>query len=346
MQSIERQAFCGLTLLVACGLAAAPAKAEDFYKDKTITINVSGSGTYDRYARLVGEYLTKYIPGHPTVVVKQMSGASGLKATNYIYNNAPKDGTELAGTHGHIPTIPFFRKQGVHYDPTKLGWIGSATKEVYIAYVWHTSPVQSMEDARVKTIDVGGQALGSMSVDAAVLANATMGTKFKIITGYAGSAETALAVERGEINGHMGTTYTNLLSSHPDWIKDKKAKIIAQFGTKKYKAMPDVPLLTDYILKPDDKKAVQLFLARQETGKPYFAPPGIPPERLKILRDAFDKAVHDPQLIEEAHKANLDIDDPMTGDDIEKFIAEVFSSPPSYAKRINDIFAKFGKAKS
>jgi tripartite-type tricarboxylate transporter receptor subunit TctC len=188
--------------------------------------------------------------------------------------------------------------------------------------------------------------VGGRHTGAAVLANATMGTKFDIITGYSGSAETALAVERQEIDGHMGTTYTNLMTSHGDWIKDKKAKIIAQFGTKKHAEMPDVPLLQDYVIDPQDKKAVRLFLSRQDTGKPYFAPPGVPAERLEILRRAFDKAVRDPALIAEAKAAGLDIEGPMSGKEIEVFIKEAMASPPSLAKRINDIFAKFSKPKS
>ena len=338
-----------LVLSAVAGLlamAVVPAFAADpFYKGKVISIHSSGAGSYEAYGRLLAKYMPKHIPGEPTIIVKNMSGASGLKAANYIYNVAPKDGTEIAATHGQIPLQQLFSTEGVQYDANKLSWIGSATKETYIAYMWNTSPVQSMEEARVKESIVGGQALGSMSIDIAVLGNEMMGTKFKVVTGYSGSAETRLAVERGEINGHVGTAYTTILSENPEWITEKKIKLIAQFGLTRHKNLPDVPLLLDYVIKPDDKQAVQLFLSRQETGKPYFAPPGIPKDRLEILRKAFDAAVKDPNFIADANKQNLDVIDPMNGPEMEAFVARMMKTPPAYGKRIDDTFRAWAAKK-
>ena len=335
--------FAGVAL---AALTAGDASAQqDFYKGKQISIFVSGSGSYEAYARHLAKYLPRYIPGEPSIVVKQLQGASGLKAANYIYNNAPKDGLEIAGTHGHIPTIPIFNDQGVQYDPNKLSWIGSITKEVYIGYMWHTSPVKNFAEARTKTAIVGGQAVGSMSIDVPILANAMMGTQFKVVTGYSGSAEARLALERGEINGVFGTAWTALNSAQPEWIKEKKVNIIAQFGFKKHKEMPDVPLITDFVIHPEDKKAVEAFLARQETGKPYFAPPGLPPERLALLRRAFDATVKDPHFLAETHKANLEVTDPMTGEDIAALVEKVSRTPPAYAQRIEDVFTAFSARK-
>jgi tripartite-type tricarboxylate transporter receptor subunit TctC len=341
MQSLMLSAVAGML-----ALAAAPASAaDDFYKGKVISIHTSGSGSYEAYARLLAKYMPKYIPGEPTIIVKNMSGASGLKAANYIYNVAPKDGTEIAGTHGQIPLQPLFSTEGIQYDPSKLSWLGSATKETYIAYMWNTSPVQSMEEARVKESIVGGQALGSMSIDIAVLANEMMGTKFKIVTGYSGSQETRLAVERGEIHGHVGTAYTTILKENPEWITDKKIKIISQFGLTKHKDMANVPFLLDYVIKPEDKEAVKLFLSRQETGKPYFAPPGIPKDRLEILRKAFDSAVNDPGFVGDANKQSLDVIDPMNGPEMEEFVARMMKTPTAYGKRIDDTFRAWAKNK-
>jgi tripartite-type tricarboxylate transporter receptor subunit TctC len=325
-------------------VAAVPAvAADDFYKGKTISIQVSGGGNYEAYARLMAKYMPKYIPGEPVMVVKNMQGASGLKAANYLYNVAPKDGTEIAGTHGHIPLLQLFNTDGVQYDSNKLSWIGSATKETYINYMWHTSPVQSIEDARVKEAIVGGQALGSMSVDIAVLSNEMVGTKYKIVTGYTGSNEVKLAVERGELNGHGGTT--SILRENADWIAEKKIKVISQFGLTKYKALPDVPLLIDYVIKPDDRRALELFLARQETGKPYFAPPGVPKERLEILRKAFDAALKDPGFLADVASQQLDFADPLTGPEVEAFVARMMQTPAAYGKRIDDTFKAFAAAK-
>jgi tripartite-type tricarboxylate transporter receptor subunit TctC len=328
-------------------MAAAPAfAAEDFYKGKTITINTSGSGSYEAYARLFAKYMPKYIPGEPAMVVKQMSGASGLKVTNYLYNVAPKDGTEIAGVHGHLLTLSMFNPQGVQYDPLKFNWLGSATKELYLAYVWNaTSPAKSMEEARVKEAIAGGQAVGSMSIDIAILANALIGTKFKIVTGYGGSAETKLAVERGEIHAHLGTPLATMMASTPEWITEKKVTVIAQFGQTRHAMLPDSPLLTNFVQNPEDRKALELFLARQETGKPYMAPPGVPADRLAILRKAWESAMADPGFQEDAKKARLDIDGPMNGQEVERFLAVVSQTPPAAAKRINDIFDSYGDKK-
>ena len=340
----------GVTLSLAAvallaGGAGGAFAAEDFYKGKQVSIMVSGAGSYDAYARLLAKYLPKYIPGEPNFIVKNMTGASGLKAANYIYNAAPKDGTEIAGTHGHIPTIAVFRDQGVQYDATKLAWIGSVTKEIFMGYVWHNAPIQSMLDARTKEAIVGGQALGSMSIDIPVLANAMMGTRFKIVTGYSGSNEVRLAIERGEIHGVFGTAWSSLMNGQPDWIANKSIKVVAQFGEKAHPELPGVPSLLDFVVKPEDRQALQAFLARQETGKPYFAPPGTPPERLAILRRAFDAAVRDPAFLEEAAKSNLDVDGPMTGQEIEALVVRMSKTPPAVAQRINDVFDRFGATK-
>ena len=220
---------------------------------------------------------------------------------------------------------------------------GSATKEYYLNYMWHTSPVQSIEDAKAKESTVGGQALGSMSVDLAVLSNEMVGTKYKIVTGYTGNAEAQLAVERGEINGHGGTT--SILREKADWIAQKKIKVISQFGLTKYKALPDTPLIIDYVIKHDDKEALRLFLARQETGKPYFAPPGIPKDRLEILRKAFDNALKDPGFLADVASQQLDFADPLTGPEVEAFVARMMGTPPTYGKRIDDVFRAWSAKK-
>ncbi len=335
--------LAALALLVwSAGAASA---TDDFYKGKTVTIVVSAAGSYDAYARLIARHLPRYLPGQPTVVVKQMVGASGLQAANYIYNVAPKDGTEIGATHGHIPTIPTFRGQGVQYDPTKIGWIGSVTRDVFMGYVWHGSPLQSMGEARLKTAVVGGAALGSMTVDIPVLANAMMGTKFKVVSGYSGSDEVRLALERGEIHAIFGTSWSSVMTGSPEWIAEKKIKVIVQFSEKRHPDLPDAPTLLSFVQKPEDRQALEAFLARQETGKPYFAPPGLPPERLALLRRAFDATVKDPHFLAETHKANLEVTDPMTGEDIAALVEKVSRTPPAYAQRIEDVFTAFSARK-
>jgi tripartite-type tricarboxylate transporter receptor subunit TctC len=333
--------------LALCALVAAGAPAfaaDDFYKGKTITIHVSGGGVYEDYARFFAKYMPKYIPGEPTIVVKQLSGASGLKATNYLYNNAPKDGTELAAVHGQIPTMPFLDSTGVQYDPTKIGWLGNVTKEVFLGYMWETSPVLTFDDALKKESVVGGQSLGSFSVDLPVLTNALVGTKFKIVSGYTGSAETQLAVERQEINGHMGVSWTTIVHSHPDWVSGKKIRVISQFGLTKHKDLADVPLLLDYA-KGENRQALELYLARQDTARPFLAPPGIPADRLALLRKAWSAVMKDPGFLAEVEKADFPISEPMSGEELQAFVQKMSQTPPAAAKLLNDTFAKYSAAK-
>lgn len=332
------------SITVLSGIATNVNAADDFYKGRRVSLIVSGGGTYEEYARLVAKYLPKYIPGEPSFIVKEMPGSSGLKATNYMYNVAPKDGSEIAAVHGHIPSAPIFNATGAEYDPTKLAWIGSITKEIYVGYMWHTAPVQTMAEIFTKQSIVGGGAVGSLSIDMPMLTNEMLGTKFKIITGYVINEEGNLAVQRGELHGKFGTTWTNLLTQQGQLLKDKSIKVIAQFGRRKHKDLPDVPLLLD-TAKGDDRTALELYLARQETGKPYLAPPGTPKERLDTLRRGFDAVMKDPQFIADCEKASLEVSEPMNGAEIESFIAEMSKASPAAIKRLNDVFAKFAATK-
>jgi tripartite-type tricarboxylate transporter receptor subunit TctC len=329
-------------LLIAAGAllgATQASAAEDFYKGKRINLIVSGGGSYEEYARLVAKYMPKYIPGEPSFVVKALLGSSGLKATNYMSTVAPKDGTEIAAVHGHIPTAPIFDAKGAEYDPTKLEWVGSVTKEIYVGYMWKTSPVQTLDDTFKKESVVGGGAVGSLSVDMPMITNALLGTKFKVITGYTVNEESNLAVQRGELNGKFGTTWTSLLLQQSQFVKDKSIKVIAQFGRNKHKDLPDVPLLLD-AAKGDARTALELYLARQETGKPYFAPPGTPKDRVDILRRAFDQVVKDPDFVADCEKTSLEVTEPMSGAEIQAYVAEMSKASPAAIKMINDVFAK------
>ena len=215
--------------ILLCALASA-AVAEDFYKGKQIKIISSSATVYADYSRALAKYMPRHIRGQPLMIVQIMAGASGLTASNYLYSSAPRDGTVIAGTHGQIPTEPLLNPQGVHFDANKLSWIGSVTRDTYVGYVWHTSSVQSLEETKTKELLVGGQAVGSMSVDMPILGRDLFGLKFKIITGYTGATETKLALQRGEINGHLGTVWSDVKRSNADWLRDKKIKVITQFG--------------------------------------------------------------------------------------------------------------------
>ena len=235
-----------LSLTEACAAAA-----DDFYKGKRITIVVSGAGSYEAYARLVAAHMRKHLPGQPTFIVKPMLGAGGIRATNYIYNIAPKDGTEIAATHAQIPSEPVYQKRGVEYDPTKIGWIGSITKETFVAVVRADSPVKTLDDAMKGEIAVGGSAVGGVSTDMAIISNAVIGTKLKVVTGYDGSPSTRVALDRNEIQGIFGNLYNSLRTGRPDWFENHKIDLVTQFALKKASNLSDVPLFLDSVMNSD-----------------------------------------------------------------------------------------------
>ena len=335
---IRRIALLGLALTIAAGSAHA---AEDFYKGKQITIIASSAGTYESYARMLAKYIGKYIPGNPSVITQIMAGASGLTAANHVYNVAPKDGTVFTVTHGHIPTLTMINPDGARFEPTKFSWIGSVTKDVFVGYVWHTSPVQSMAEAKTKEITVGGQAPGSMSIDMAILAREMLGLKFKIITGYKSSDEAKIAIERGELNGHFGTAWSSLKRENGDWLKDKKIRIFTQFGFKPHPELMDVPLFVNEAKNEDDHKALELMLARQETAKPFYGPPGIPADRVAIIRKAFDDLMKDKEFLADMEKQSLDVEQPMPGHEVADLVAKLQKTDPKVAQRLNKAFDNF-----
>lgn len=338
------QAF-GAVIIGLCTLTVPAGAADDFYKGKTITILSSGTGVYENYGRVMARHMPKYIPGQPNIIVQVMSGASGLTAANHLYNNAPRDGTVILVSHGHIPTAPMLNPKGTRFDPTKFSWIGNATKDVFIGYVWHTSPVQSLEDAKTKQALMGGQAVGSMSIDMAILAKELFDLKFKVITGYSGAAETKLALEKGEIDGHFGNALTSIKTGNPEWLREKKVKIITQFGFKRHPEMPDVPLFIDLSTTQEHRQVLALMLARQETSKPFYGPPDMPADRLAVLRNAFDRTIKDPEFLAEMQRQQLDVDEPMGWQELTAMVAELQKTPPSVADRLQGIFDKFRQGK-
>jgi tripartite-type tricarboxylate transporter receptor subunit TctC len=329
--------------LAGAMVLAVSAEAADFYAGKTLTFicSTDAGTTYDTYARALAEFMPTHIPGSPTSVVQNMNGASGLKASNYVYNVAPRDGTVIAATHSVIPTSPLLSPDGAQFDVRKIGWIGSITKEPYIGYVWNNAPALTYEDAK-KTQDImGGQAVGSAGIDLAILSNELFGTKFKIITGYKSAPETKLAMEKGEVHGTFGNAYTALMSEQPDWVRDKKVVIIIQHGFTKIPALPDVPLFVDQAKKPEDRQVLDLLLARQETGKPVFTGPDVPAERLEILRKAFDETVKDPKFLASLQKSRLPVDGPMTGAQVAQLAGHLAETPKEVVKRMEGILSKF-----
>ena len=332
------------TLLPLMIALLAPARAEDvadFFHGKTVRIIVGvgvGSG-YDLNARLLARHLPTYIPGHPTVIVQNQPGAGSLTMTNQLSVAGPFDGTAIGASFNGMPTTPLLQPAAAHFDPNKLIWLGSTNRETQVTYVWHSAPVQSLDDLKTKELIVGAQAPGSTQYDFPVLANALFGYKFKVITGYESTPKIHLAMERGEVQGNGATNWTTLKLLNSDWIADKKVRVLGQWGLKKHPDLPDVPLVLDLAKTDADKQALRLALARLEYGRPFFLPPGVPAERVEALRRAFDAAMKDPELVAEAEKSKIEID-PVRGEEVAELVKQVNATPSEVVARVRAALEK------
>jgi tripartite-type tricarboxylate transporter receptor subunit TctC len=329
-------------LSIAAALAVVPlcaraAEADDFYNGKQIQIVVStDAGTvYDSYARLLAEYLPAHVRGNPSVVVVNMPGGGGLKVANYIANIAPRDGTVIAGTHNAVLTMSRTTPDLAKFDERTFGWIGSVSRDPYLAVVWYTVPIRTIEDAKTTVVSMGGPSAGSLGVDMVVIANALIGTKFKLIAGYKDPGEIRLAMQRGEVDGTFSVSWSELKPTN--LLQEGKVRVIAQHGFTPFPAFGDAPLLIDQAKNEADRQALIFMLGRQEAARPYFAPPGLPPARLATLRAAFAATVQDPAFLHDAATMNIAVDQPMEGARLADFVAELDGTSPEVIARINKI---------
>ena len=339
-------ALCGLFAVAFLSLGARPAQADDdasFYRGKQIRFIVgSGSGgVYDVYARILAPFLGKHIFGNPNVVVENMEGASSMKSAGYMANVAPRDGTVIALPLSSIVTAQLLTPAGATFDPTKFSWIGSVTRDPFVGYVWHTSPIQTLSDLKTKEVVMGADSLGAAGADVAVVAKTFFGLKIRLVLGYPDSPSVKLAMEKGEVEGTFANALADLKTQRPEWIRDGTVRIIVQDGLEKSSELPDVPLLIDLAQNDSDREALKLLLARQEVAKPLFAPPEVPPARLAILRKAFDDTIADPDFLAAAQKARLPVNGPMNGKDLADLVAQLGATPRSATQRLLDAFANY-----
>jgi tripartite-type tricarboxylate transporter receptor subunit TctC len=321
-----------LLLLVAIALSPAPSAADDknFYAGNTINIIVGfgPGGGYDLYARLLAQHLGKHIPGHPAVVVQNMAGAGGIRAANYVYSAAPKNGTVIAATNQFAPMFQLLGGGGStgEYDAAKIQWLGSMASSNNVAYVWHTSGIKTLDDAKQQEVPLAGSGVISDANIYPAILNAIVGTKFKVINGYEGTNASNLAIERGEVAGRGGGAYSTLVSTRPDWLRDKKVNIIAQIGVEKDADLPNVPLLTELARTDEERQIMAVVTLPIAIGYNHFVAPEVPAERLEILRTAYARALADPALLAEARKLQLDIR-PRTGAELAALVKKAAETP-------------------
>jgi tripartite-type tricarboxylate transporter receptor subunit TctC len=326
-----RNRLVAASVFILAAAAAAPAHAdpvEDFYKGRTITVLIgySPGGSYDSAGRVLARHMGRHIPGNPSLVPQNMPGAGTLNLVNYLYNVAPKDGTAFGIFARGMAMEPLIGGTNAKFDATKLTWIGSAANEISMCATFASSPVKTWHDALTQSFTVAGNGSGSdPDVFANVLRNA-FGVKNRLISGYPGSAEISLAMERGEIDGRCGWSWSSIKAEKSQWLAEHKLNLIVQLALEKAADLPDVPLITELATDDRQRQILKLIFSRQTMGRPFAGPPAIPADRAEALRKAFDLTMKDPDFLAEAQTRGLEIN-PVSGHDIEKLIAELYATP-------------------
>ncbi len=329
-----------LALAAVAGFAA-PAAAADFYAGKTVEFIVGAdvAGGYDIYARAIARHLPRFIPGAPTIVIKNLPGAGSGKAAAFIYSVAPKDGTAIGALMPGAIMGPLLEDRAQDlYDPTKFQYLGTADSGTRVCVTFANSPIKSFADAQKQKAMMGASQAGGSTRDYINMHKKTSAAKFELISGYKGTADIGLAMERGEVDGLCGWDWSSLKSQKPDWLRDHKLNILAQVGLEPEPELTKlgVPAIWKFIDKEADRKAVELVVSQQVFGRPYIAPPGTPPERVKILRDAFEAVMKDKEFLADAEKARIDIT-ASNGAKVQQVVEKLYASPPETIARAKEL---------
>jgi tripartite-type tricarboxylate transporter receptor subunit TctC len=330
-------------MLALCALASVPqANADsvaDFYKGRAVTVVVSSSaaGGYDTLARALARHMGKHVPGNPAVIVRNMPGAGGMTATNFLYNNADKDGSVIGLVQNNTPFEPLFGTREARYDPVKFNWLGSPSSETAMVLLWHTVPVSTLAELKAREVAVGVSGANSTPAFFTRLLNATLGTKMKPINGYPGQNDVLLAMERRELDGHPSAFFSSVRSTRPTWLREKTAKAILQYGPEKLAELADVPFAPDLVASDEDKLTMQAAFAPLALGRPFLIPPGVPPERVAALRAAFAATMADAEFLAEGERMGLGLNAPRTGTQIQEVMERAYQSPPGVIERLRQL---------
>jgi tripartite-type tricarboxylate transporter receptor subunit TctC len=330
-----------LALLALFGAAAAQAQtAEDFYRGRTINlvIGYSVGGGYDLHGRMLARHLGKHIPGNPAIIVQNMPGGGSLRAANYLYNAAPKDGTAIGIFSRGMAMEPLIGTSHTQYDARKFTWIGSITNEVSVCATSSASKVKTWDDVLATPFTVAGEGSGSDPDIFATMIKNVFGAKLRLVAGYPGSAEMTLAIERGEVDGRCGWTWSSIKLQRPEWIADHRLNVLVQLASHRIPELADVPLLAEHATTARQRQIVNVILSRQAMGRPVVAPPGVPENRKEALRRAFDATMTDPDYVAEATSRGLEIN-PVGGADLDALLADLYATPPDVIAEVRAIIA-------
>jgi tripartite-type tricarboxylate transporter receptor subunit TctC len=326
-RSIVRAGAVAMCLLGAAPLANAQSVA-DFYKNRNVDeyVGYSTGGAYDFYARVIGRHMGTHIPGNPTLIPRNMEGAGSLRLANWLYRVAPQDGSAFATFGRGIAFDPLLIGKGDQFDAQKFNWLGSANNEVSVCVAMKDSGITKFEDLFTKELTVGGTGTSADTDQFPRVLNNVLGTHLKIVEGYPGGNDVVLAMERGEVQGRCGWSWSSVKSTHKSWIDDKRMIVLVQLSPNKHPELPDVPSVTDFAKNDEQRAILKMIFARQVIGRPYAAPPNLPADRLAALRTAFMDTMKDKDFLAEAEKADLEIN-PVSGEDVEKLVKEIYATP-------------------
>ncbi len=331
--------FASICILAAAATTgSAHAQESDFYRGKTVTIFVgsdAGSG-YDAYARLVGRHIGKHIPGNPVVVVQNQPGAGSITMANALANMGAKDGTAIGAPQSSVAferLLYLLSPEGkaANFDATRLNWLGTAAQDTFVVLGWHKSKIRTADDMLTKEFVVGTSGPNTDGSLIVAIMNKLLGTKIKLITGYKGTAAQLLALEGGEIDA-SSMAYATVATLRPNLHRDKEISVLLQIGRQRHPDLADAPLLSDILKDENDRAAVSIIFDKYQMGRPFFAPVGVPSDRVALLRAAFDASMKDPALIAEAEKQKLELN-PLNGAQVEALITRLYASPQAQVRR-------------
>ena len=323
-------------LTLAMAMPAAAQAPADFFRGKTLTIYVglSAGGGYDMNARLLSRHIGKYIPGNPTVVVRNMPGAGGLVMTNHVANVSPKDGLHLGAPQRGVPFEPLLGQDSkAKFDPRSLNWIGSVNSDTSLAIVHKRTGIKSWKDLRNRDTIIAGTGVGTESVVVPYVLRNLMGLKFKVIAGFPGGSEMNLALARGEVDGRGTFSWTSLKPNYKEWVESGDYVMLFQMGLRKHKDLPDVPLVIDLAETEELKRLLKIQFTAFELGRPIFAAEGVPADRIAILRKAFDDSMKDKELMLEAEKSDQEVN-PMSGAEMQEIFKDIYETPKHMIARL------------
>jgi tripartite-type tricarboxylate transporter receptor subunit TctC len=324
----------GLLVTSSLPVPGAFAQSGEFYRDKPIRLIVGtdAGGSYDFSGRLIARHIGRLIAGNPQIVVQNMPGAASLNAANFVYNVAPQDGTVIAAFVQTLPQTQLFGDKNVKFDAAKFQWIGNPSSSVTVVVTWHTAPVKTFEDALLTSVVMGAAGQVGLDFTMPLLLNNILATKFQVVPGYKGGNAIDLAMERGEVSGRAGQSWDGWKVTRPDWVRDKRINILVQIGLARANDLPNVPLALELAKADEERQILELFSDSVAIGRPLVTGPGVPVERVNILRKAFRGTMSDPQFLAEARKAHYEVD-PIFGEDLQSIVARLMATSSAIADK-------------